>query len=430
MRKNTTNKGKKTSPWSWVPTLYFAEGIPYVIAATAFAVTMYHKLGVSNTEIAFFTSWIYLPWVIKPFWSPFVDIAKTKRWWIITTQFLIGLGLASLAFVLPTSFFLQSSIAILWLVAFCSATHDIAADGFYMLALNEGEQSVFVGIRNTFYRISMLVGQGLLIYLAGVLEEETNQIPLAWSITLLLAAALFFLFFLYHQAMLPKPAEDKTANNGGTAEILSSFASSFTTFFQKKNIAVGLLFILLYRLGESQLSKIATLFLQDAAVKGGLELSTKDFGLIYGTIGVLGITLGGILGGIYISRKGLKEALLPMMLWMNLPNLLYVALAYAQPTNIWVITAGVTIEQFGYGFGFTAFTLYLIFISKGEYKTSHYAICTGFMALGMMMPGMGAGWIQEHIGYQNFFIWVCLCTLPSFGLIPLLKIDDKFGVKE
>lgn len=419
--------GKKTSPWAWVPTLYFAEGIPYVIAATVFAVTMYHQLGISNTETAFFTSWIYLPWVIKPFWSPFVDVMKTKRWWILFTQLLIGIGLAAVAFVIPTSFFLQSSLAILWIVAFCSATHDISADGFYMLALNEGEQSIFVGIRSTFYRISMVVGQGLLIYLAGVLEEETNDIPLSWSITLLVAAVLFFIFFIYHNLILPKPESDKTVTNHHN---ISDFFSSFVSFFKKKDIIIGLLFILLYRLGESQLGKITAPFLQDPNELGGLGISTKDFGIIYGTIGVLALTVGGILGGIYISKKGLKKSIFPMMLWMNLPNLIYVFMAYGHPSNIWIITIGVAFEQFGYGFGFTAFMLYLIYLSQGEFKTSHYAICTGFMALGMMLPGMGAGWIQEHFGYQNFFIWVCICTLPSFFLLPFLKIEDKFGKQE
>ena len=418
---------KKISPWSWVPTLYFAEGIPYVIAATTFAVTMYHQLGISNTETAFFTSWIYFPWVIKPFWSPFVDVMKTKRWWILFTQLLIGIGLAAVAFVIPTSFFLQSSIAILWLLAFCSATHDISADGFYMLALSEGDQSLFVGIRSTFYRISMVVGQGILIYLAGVLEEETKDIPLSWSITLLVAAVLFFLFFLYHNLILPKPEADKTVTTGNH---ISNFFASFESFFKKKKILIGIVFILLYRLGEAQLCKITAPFLQDPYEVGGLGLSTKEFGLIYGTIGVLALTAGGIIGGIYIAKKGLKSSIFPMMLWMNLPNLIYVLMAYFQPTDMITITAGVAIEQFGYGFGFTAFMLYLIYISQGEFKTSHYAICTGFMALGMMLPGMGAGWIQEVFGYQNFFIWVCICTLPSFFLLPLLKIEDKFGKKE
>ncbi|MBO4807046.1 MAG: MFS transporter [Paludibacteraceae bacterium] len=417
---------KKRNPWSWVPTLYFAEGIPYVVAATAFAVTMYHKLGISNAETAFFTSWIYFPWVIKPFWSPFVDVMKTKRWWILFTQLLIGIGLAAVAFVIPTSFFLQSSIAILWLVAFCSATHDISADGFYMLALDEGEQSLFVGIRSTFYRISMVVGQGFLIYLAGFLEEETQDIPFAWSITLLVTAALFFIFFLYHTVILPKPEGDKAV----TTSNASNFFASFKSFFKKKEILLGIAFILLYRLGEAQLCKITVPFLQDPFDKGGLGLSTKDFGLIYGTIGVLALTIGGILGGIYISEKGLKKSIFPMMLWMNLPNLIYVLMACFQPTDMWLITAGVAIEQFGYGFGFTAFMLYLIYVSQGEFKTSHYAICTGLMALGMMLPGMGAGWIQKIFGYQNFFIWACICTLPSFFLLHYLKIEDKFGKKE
>lgn len=423
---------KRRNPWAWVPTLYLAEGIPYAIVAMTFATTMFHQLGISNEAIAFYTGWLYLPWVIKPFWSPFVDVMKTKRWWILTTQFLIGIGLAAVAFSLPMTFFLQASIAALWLVAFCSATHDIAADGFYMLALNENEQSVFVGIRSTFYRIAMIAGQGLLIYLAGFLEKKTQDIPMAWSITLIVASIMLFVLFLHHLFFLPKPDSDKTVTKDKEQknESIKEFFASFATFFQKKEIAVGLIFILLYRLGEAQLSKIASIFLIDERAAGGLGVDVDVTGLIYGTVGVLALTIGGILGGIYISKKGLKKSIFPMMLWMNIPNLTYVLLAYYQPDSIAIITTGIAFEQFGYGFGFTAFMLYLIYLSQGEFKTSHYAICTGFMALGMMIPGMWAGFVQERIGYDGFFIWVCLCTLPSFALLPFLKINDKFSQKE
>lgn len=602
-------KNNHRSPWAWVPTLYFAEGIPYVIAATTFSLIMYKRLGLSNTNAALYTSWLYLPWVIKPFWSPFVDIMKTKRWWIIAMQLLIGAGLAGVAFCIPLPFFLQSTLAILWLVAFSSATHDISADGFYMLALNENQQSLFVGIRSTFYRISMIVGQGALVMLAGHLENTsglepivinvTNQqtqsinvepiqssqqgfsylpqlsfgqtkidaseaqrikdsastanisngfvpqptnvqtrqqeasawqkhvsdplkrklttlfnnkettdglsvseaggiatcdirlkqapekeivlnfrqtqggkeitmvgndrftinkenwsqpilltfqidpkeksivsaeftgssgdIPFAWSITFYICAGLFIALALYHSRMLPKPASDKKATDSSS---LKAFFSSFGSFFKKDGIKFAIAFILLFRLGEAQLTKIASPFLLDSIQDGGLGLSTGEIGFAYGTVGVLALTIGGILGGIAASKNGLRKWLFPMALSMNVPNLLYVYMSAAQPDNYLLVCSLVGIEQFGYGFGFTAFMLYLIYISRGTYSTSHYAICTGFMALGMMLPGMIAGWIQECVGYTNFFIWVCLCTIPGLILVKCMEIDPQFGKKE
>lgn len=418
---------QKRSPWAWVPSLYFAEGIPYVIAATTFALIMYKRLGMSNADAALYTSWLYLPWVIKPFWSPFVDIMKTKRWWIIAMQFLIGAGLAGVAFCIPTDFWLQSTLAILWLVAFGSATHDISADGFYMLALNDNQQSLFVGIRSTFYRISMIVGQGALVMLAGYLEEKTNNIPISWSITFLTSAGIFLALAVYHFFVLPKPNNDQSVQG---KEPIKSFFSSFGSFFSQKGILLSLAFILLFRLGEAQLTKIATPFLLDSLEAGGLGLSTKEIGFAYGTVGVIALTLGGILGGIVAAKGGLRKWILPMALAMNVPNLLYVFLSYTQPESYGLVCTFVAIEQFGYGFGYTAFMLYLIYISRGEYSTSHYAICTGFMALGMMLPGMVAGWIEKQLGYNNFFIWVCICTIPGIVLATMLKIDPSFGKKE
>lgn len=413
---------KKNKPWSWVPTLYFAEGIPYVIAATTFAVIMYKRLGISNAEVAFYTSWLYLPWVIKPFWSPFVDAVRTKRWWILLTQMMIGAGLAGVAFFIPTTHFMQWTLCLLWLVAFSSATHDIAADGFYMLALDEKQQAFFVGIRSTFYRISMIAGQGLLVFIAGVLEERTGNIPLSWSLTFMVSAGLFLCFFFYHFFILPKPQDDHCVERGGTVK---TFFSSFSSFFQKKKIMLSLSFILIYRLGEAQLAKIASPFLMDDVALGGLSMSTKEVGIVYGTVGVVALTVGGILGGMAVSRDGLKRWLWPMVLSMNVPNLVYVYLAFTQTTNFYIVAALVAVEQLGYGFGFTAFMLYLIQVSRGAFQTSHYAICTGFMALGMMLPGMVAGWFQELLGYQYFFVWVCLCTLPGILIASLLKIEEE-----
>jgi MFS transporter, PAT family, beta-lactamase induction signal transducer AmpG len=421
-------KPEKRNPWFWIPTLYYAQGIPYVIVMSV-SVIMYKRLDISNTDIALYTSWLYLPWVIKPLWSPVVDIFKKKRNWILVMQLIVGAGLAGVALTIPVSNFFQYSLAFLWLVAFSSATHDIAADGFYMLGLSQRDQAWFVGIRSTFYRLSMITGQGLLVILAGFLETSTGNIPLAWSITFFILAGLFMMFFVYHKFILPYPSKDVSARKDESSSVLNEFLKTFTAFFKRKNIGIILGFILLYRFAESQLVKLATPFLLDPQEAGGIGLTTSEIGLVYGTIGVICLTLGGIIGGIVIAKQGLKFWLWPMIIAINLPDLVYVFLAFTQTTNLWLVSLMVGIEQLGYGFGFTAYMLYLIYISDGEYKTSHYAIATGFMALGMMIPGMWSGWLQELIGYQNFFIWICIATIPGFIMAKLVKIDPEFGKK-
>ncbi|MDF9830147.1 MFS transporter [Parabacteroides sp. PF5-6] len=415
---------KKHSPWSWVPSLYFAEGLPYVVVMTL-AVVMYKKLEVSNAEIALYTSWLYFPWVIKPLWSPFVDLIRTKRWWIWAMQLLIGGGMAGVAFMIPMDFYLQATLAFFWLMAFSSATHDIAADGFYMLGLDEEKQAFFIGIRNTCYRIAMLTGQGLLVMIAGTLEELTGRIPFAWSITFFILAGLMIALSLWHRFILPYPKTDAARLNLSAAHILKEFGNTFASFFRKKGIGFALLFMLTYRLGESQLLKLASPFLLDKAEAGGLGLSTTEVGMAYGIVGVICLLLGGILGGITLSRYGLKRCIWPMALAISLPNLVYLYMAYALPESFVTVNICVGIEQFGYGFGFTAYTMYLMLFAEGEYKTSHYALSTGFMALGMMLPGMVSGWIQEQIGYQHFFIWVMICCIPAYLVIPFLKLNDR-----
>lgn len=609
-------KEYKRSPWSWIPTLYFAEGIPYVAVMTI-AVILYKRMGISNTEIALYTSWLYLPWVLKPLWSPFVDILRTRRWWIIAMQLLIGAGFAGVAFTIPASFFWQATLAFFWLLAFSSATHDIAADGFYMIALTSHEQSLYVGIRSTFYRIAMITGQGLLIILAGWLEiasgyspvefKVTNavvpenerqivyqkdfilssstlyiapgtipadsaqnlisrvnaynrqygfvpanktiesqdagnkaneslwkscvsrplgnfiqtyfgngknaeqesrtesgnievisikpaktpepdkeiilnthlrsgdnsfqlvagerlvfthkngdkpaymairadaklsgkseasfrglsgNIPFAWSVTFFVLAGAFILLSGYHKWILPRPAGDKQRTLRTVGDVLREFGETFVSFFRKKEIGIGILFMLTYRLSESQLLKLASPFMLDARDAGGLGLTTGEVGLVYGTVGVIALTIGGILGGIVASLRGLRFWLWPMALAISLPNLVYVYLSFVRPDDLLWINIAVAIEQLGYGFGFTAYMLYMIYISEGEHKTAHYAICTAFMALGMMIPGMAAGWIEELIGYNRFFIWVMICTLPAFAVLPFLKIDRTFGINK
>lgn len=424
-----TNKPTTRNAWTWIPTLYFAEGLPYVLVMTV-SVIMYKRLEISNTDIALYTSWLYLPWVIKPLWSPVVEILKTKRYWILAMQLVIGGALAGVAFTIPTEKFFQYTLAFFWLMAFSSATHDIAADGFYMLGLSKHNQAFFIGIRNTFYRIAMLAGQGLFVILAGELENITGDIKWAWSLTFFIIAALFTLFFVWHMFFLPHPPSDVKRESKSVAIVFKNFAETFITFFKKDGIVLSIVFILIFRLGEAQLVKLASPFLLDNPDVGGLGLSTSSIGFIYGTAGMVALTLGGILGGIVMSRHGLKRWMLPMVFAMNLPNLVYIFLAFLQPENLWIVGASVVVEQFGYGFGFTAFMLYLIYISEGEHKTAHYALCTGFMALGMMLPGMVSGWIQELIGYKYFFVWVMICTLPGFVIVNYLKYDPKFGMKE
>ena len=412
---------KTQNAWSWIPSLYFAEGFPYVIVMTL-SVIMYKRLDISNAEIALYTSWLYFPWVIKPLWSPFVDIVRTKRWWIVFMQLLIGGGMAGIAFMIPTDFFFQATLAFFWLMAFSSATHDIAADGFYMLGLNEEKQAFFIGIRSIFYRIAMLTGQGLLVMLAGFWEQRTGNIPQAWIVVFGVVAVSFVCLSLWHQFMLPKPAEDVQRLDSSVSVIVREFGNTFSTFFSKKGIVPAILFMLTYRLGESQLVKLSSPFLLDAREVGGLGLTTAQVGFTYGTVGVLCLLLGGILGGIALAKGGgLKRWMFPMALAISLPNLVYLFMAYALPESLFVVNVCVGIEQFGYGFGFTAYTMYLLQFSEGNFKTSHYALCTGFMALGMMIPGMVSGAIQEWIGYDLFFIWVMVCCIPAFVILPFLR---------
>ncbi len=413
----------KTTSWKWVPSLYFAEGLPYV-AIINVTTLMYLRLGLSNAEMAFYTGWLYLPWVIKPLWSPFVDLLKTKRWWIWTMQLFLGAGMAAVAFTLTTSFYLQFSLAAFWLMAFSSATHDIAADGFYMLGLTQDRQAFFIGIRNTFYRMAMITGQGLLIMLAGILEKSTGNIPFSWSIVFYILAALLIGLACWHRFILPYPEEDISHSGLSVKEVLQEFINTFKAFFLKKGIIATLLFILFFRLGESQLLKMSTAFLVRNPLEGGMGIDTESIGLIVGTAGIIALLAGGILGGVVIARDGLRRWLFPMVVAVSLPNILYLYLAYALPDNLLVVNICVAVEQFGYGFGVTAFTMYMMLFSEGKYKTSHYALCTGFMALGMMVPGMASGWIQEQIGYQHFFIWVMICCIPVFFVLPFLKVKQ------
>ena len=417
----------KSRPWSWVPTLYFAQGLPYV-AVMVISVVMYKRLGISNTEIALYTSWLYLPWVIKPLWSPVVDLFKTKRWWIVVMEILIGAGLAGIAFALPAPMFFRATLCIFWFMAFASATHDIASDGFYMLALSERQQSFFVGIRSTFYRIATVVGQGVLVILAGYIESR-NGVTKAWMAVMGILSVFFLAVSVYHGFILPRPASDHPAPGVTLRNVMGEFCATFVSFFRKPQAFVAIAFMLLYRLPEAQLLKLIYPFLLDSRETGGLGLSTSEVGVVYGTVGVIGLTIGGIIGGILASRGGLKRWMWPMAWSLSLTCGTFCYLALVQPSDLLTVNVCVFVEQFGYGFGFTAFMLYLIYFSEGAFKTAHYAICTGFMALGMMLPGMAAGWIQEQLGYVGFFWWVMGCCLVTIAVTACVKVPASFGCR-
>ena len=439
------NSTKRISPWAWVPTLYFAQGIPYFIVNNI-SVLMFAKMGVPNGEMALFTSLLYLPWTIKPFWSTFIDIIKTKRWWIISMQILMSIAFILLTLSIPkpdeatiaagtTPISMFTITLVLFIItAFASATHDIAADGFYMLALRQSDQAAFVGIRSTFYRLASIFGQGVLVAIAGAIELRYKDIPLSWTITMLVTAVMFSLVTFYHLFAIPKPTSDKSVLTPGTASakaIFQEFGRTFATYFTKPGVWLAIAFMLLYRLPEAFLIKMCMPFLVASKEAGGLELSTAEVGIVYGTIGVIFLTVGGILGGLFASRIGLKKSIWWMAGCMTLPCLTFVYLAIGQPDNLFAISTAIAIEQFGYGFGFTAYMLYMMYFSEGEFKTSHYAICTAFMALSMMIPGMFAGYLQEAVGYVNFFWIVILCCAATIVVTVFAdrKIDPTYGKK-
>lgn len=415
------------NPWAWIPSLYLAQGIPYVMVMSV-SVVMYKRLGISNTAIALYTSWLYLPWVIKPLWSPIVDLLGTKRRWIVLMQGLIATALAMVALTIPASNFFQYTIALLWLMAFSSATHDIAADGFYMLELDETRQAAFVGIRSTFYRIAMITGEGGLVMLAGKLEVLTGgNGRLTWVIATFVVAGLFAVAFIYHGFMLPRPASDGPKTHSRQTGFLAEFFRVFVEFFRKDRSWLIIAFLLLYRANEGMLVKLYAPFLLDPRSVGGLGLTTVQLGFAKGTVGVIGLLAGGIIGGIAIAKKGLQFWLWPMVLIIHLSDLAYITLAYTQPESLALIAGAVGLEQFGYGFSFTAYMMFMIKMSEGEHKTAHYAICTGFMALSMMLPGMFSGWLQELLGYKLFFMSVLLTVIPAVIVVILVKLSPHIG---
>ena len=431
LKRNTTH------PASWVPSLYFAEALPYMMVM-ALSTVMYTNMGLSNTEIALYTSWLYLPWVIKPLWSPIVDSLKTKRWWILVMQILVGAALAGVALTLQTEMWMQLSLAFFWLMAFSSATHDIAADGFYIIGLTEKEQAFYVGWRSTFYRIGTIFCQGGLVFLAGILQQQCPA-DMAWGMTMGLGGLIMLALAMWHAAALPKEREKTDEDMGGCddeqrkgfmntmTDIALSFWKTLIVFFRKSGVWPALLFMLLFRFPEAQLAKMAQPFMLRSTEEGGLALATETVGVAYGTIGVIGLLLGGILGGWLVSRNGLKKWWWPMIAAISLPDAVYIYLATVQPTSLWIINSCVAVEQLGYGFGFTAYMLFLVYFSKGERSTSVFSICTAFQALGMMLPGMAAGYLADQWGFANFFWWVMACCLVTVAVSALVKLESSTG---
>lgn len=427
---------KNRSPWAWIPTLYFAEGLPNVIVMTV-AVTMYMQLGLSDTEIGLYTGWLALPWVVKPLWSPFIDVIRTKRWWVLAMQILLGASLAGVAFTLNAPWWFQGTLFCFFLMAFASATHDVAADGFYMIQLDQHDQAWFVGIRNTFYRLAVIFGTSGIIGLAGVLQVVfRNRIAYTWSLIFYGLAGIFIALFLYHGIKMPseehRPQSNALEDNTDTEVSNSSLFTLLSSFFTKvpwRQMVVVVLFLLLYRFPEAMLSKLSTTFLQRPLSDGGLGLSPQEFGLAYGTVGLIGLLLGGIVGGWLASRDGLKHWLWVFVCALTLPDLVYVWMSFSLTQNLTLISLCLFVEQFGYGLGFTALTLYMLYFSQGRFQTSHYSICTGISYLGLMLPGIVSGWVKDMMGYQQFFLLVMVFCIVPFIVAAFIKIDPQFGKK-
>lgn len=435
------NSTARRSPWAWIPALYVAEGIPSFVV-NSFTVIIYTQMGISLTDMAFYTGWLYLPWVIKPFWSPFVDIFKTKRAWIVSMQLLLGVAMAAVAFMLPAPFFFTGTLAVFWIMAFLSATHDIAADGYYMLALTQHQQAAFVGVRNTFYRLASLFGQGGLVMWAGYMQQKGMAVSSSWSMVFVALSVLFLCITLYDWLILPHSPNDKPMPGVTARSIVRNFCMTFVSFFRKPHIVTALCFMLLYRLPEALCLKLTQPFLLAPRAEGGLGLTTIQLGLVNVWVGVLALLAGGILGGVAIARGGFRKWLWPMALSLTLPCIFYCFLAMFQPQNFVLICLAIGIEQFGYGFGYTAFMMYLIYFSKGPSETSHFSFCTAFAFMGLMVPGMFAGWIHDTLsrysffgldgpqGYVNFFWWVMICCIATFAVCLKIKVNPNFGKKQ
>lgn len=422
----------EVKPYAWVPSLYMGEALPFS-AVMLLSLVMFKEMGMTDSQITLYTGWLGTPWVIKPVWSPIVDNLKTKRWWIVSMQFLMGVALAMVALTLPTAFWLKASLAVLMAIAFASATHDISADGFYIIALSDKDQELYVGVRNTFYRVGLVIGQGGLVLLVGYMQEGTfgawlQPMLSSWMAVFIIMAVLMVVLGVYHACVLPK-VERSVHERFDIGEQVREFVKTLRVFVGKPHIVSALCFILLFRLPEGLLTKIVPLFLMRSADEGGLAMSDTDFGLIYGTLGVIGLLAGGLVGGWAVSRWGLKRCLWPLVMCITLPDVVYVYLSYCPTDNMWLVGSCVCVEQIGYGLGFAAYTLYLVTFSRGERSTAVFSICTAGQYLGgVMLPGMVSGLISENIGYQKFFLLIMLFCLVTFAVTAIVKIDEDRSV--
>ncbi len=391
------------------------EGLPNAIVG-ALSVGYYKSMGLDNTKTAMLTSLLYVPWVAKGIWGPLVDSVSTKRRWIFFCSAGFVVCLAALAAVQFVPCWIAASAAAFWILGFASATYDIASDGFYMLALDERGQSFFVGIRNAFYRVAVLFGQGAMSIIAGWGALAFSNTGAGWSLSFGVCAALAALCTVFFKLFLPRPPADAVrCAPTCVSKVLGGVKGAFLEFLRKKNIVSILAFILFYRFAEAQLLKIVQPFMLDSREDGGLGMSLSQMGWIYGTLAPVLLLLGGVLGGVLISRAGLRRSMFAMAALMNLPNAIYVYMAVFQPRSAYTVSALIGFEQFCYGFGFAAYMVYLMFVSRGENATSSYAICTSLMALGVIIPGFFSGAVQSAAGYTGFFSWVMLSTVPSFA---------------
>lgn len=418
------------SPLRWVPSAYFAMGLPFVILNMV-CVLMFKGLGITDSQIALWTSIIMFPWTLKFLWSPLLELLPSKRMIVVATQIISGAGFACVAMALHLPSFFAVCIGLLAVVAFSGATHDIALDGLYMAELSEQDQAKYIGWQGAFYNIAKLVATGLLVYLAGVLIDAreaagatSGEAALyAWTIIMGAAAVLLVVLGIYHRFSLPAGLKKEGGENKSAGEELKAVIGDF---FKKKNIWLYIAFIILYRLGEGFVMKIVPLFLKADVAAGGLGLSEQQIGLYYGTFGAGAFVLGSLLAGYYISHLGLKKALFSLVCIFNLPFLVYAWFAWAQPSSALLIGSGIVLEYFGYGFGFVGLTLFMMQqVAPGKHQMAHYAFASAIMNLSVMLTGAVSGFLSDALGYKLFFIVVMISTVPIFILSRVIPFNEN-----
>lgn len=406
-------------PSIFIPTLYFVEGLPYTIV-NMMSVVFFKTLGASNEFIGM-TSFLYIPWTIKLFWAPLVDFYSTKRTWILISQGVLAALVAVSAFGAITPWAIVVALFLFAAIAIASATQDIAIDGYYLDVLDPSQQAFYVGVRNAAYKIAWLLGAGGLVYLAGSLEN-TLGVAGGWGVAFGVCSVILVVCLLFHMWYLPRPPKPEIT--GGETLTFGQFSRVFTTYFNQPGILAIVVYILIFRLGDALMLKMAQPFLLDGAGAGGLNISTADVGIIYGTVGTLFLLAGGILGGVVVARDGLKKWLFPTAVVQNGAILLYWLLAVLKPEIVWVYVVN-SIEQFAYGLGVAAYTVFLLTTVKAEYRAAHYATATALMALGVMLPGAASGFLQGWMGYPTFFLFSFFASIPGIITIFFLPLKDE-----